>query len=161
MKLIIFTIILSLTSLSYSEDIVLHVNAKYIKHLGVPEGVGCSSSGESEESEEEIICWQFYSWHLYQGKVKRVISGEYKESRITFVISQHSPIVRSYSKNMYIKVSEFEKKEWAEFAGTNLYAKDFGFVESVVCFDTEIGDSFEKAIYYKNEDEVCYDEDDL
>lgn len=89
-----------------AEPLVLLVDVKFTKLLALPKADDCREGIPVKDREDhggDTICWQFADWKLYVGKVKRVISGQYKKgAKIEFALLQHVPISPRYSCNMYV-----------------------------------------------------------
>lgn len=145
------------------QSTVLQVNVKFKEYLDVPLADDCMEKiPESERVVDgmETVCWQFYTWKLYAGSVKRVISGEYKDRKIEFAVYQHAEFDRQYSKNMYIVLQELDSGR-ARTLGTKYYAEDYEFPKTVLCFKRPIDNT---STLFKTPDEeaqYCYDESDF
>ncbi len=152
MKLRFYIVFLVVSINASAEQALLHIKAKFVGHSGYYPASTC-------EDENDCIPWSY--WNIYSAKVKKVVKGEFKERRFKFALLQHSRYVDHVLKDMYVLVGDIRSLELVEQLGTKYYAKDWGFPERVVCFDTDLNSEFPNDSKTIPEYGNCYSEDEL
>lgn len=153
MRYLYFVITLILSVDAFTEDVVLHVNAKLKNNFDTPESRQCHYEGTEED---DISCVGFYSWRLYEGKVKGVMAGYYGGKKIRFAVFQPEKIQRDDSKDMYIRLRQFTEHAMSSRLTTQYYVDDYAFPGDMVCFDQALRRPSNNALAIQTKSGVCY-----
>lgn len=164
MKLFILFILL-LPTISSSEELFLHVKAKHVKHMGIPPIDNCNLGLEKSKSDvqdggEEVVCWQFYSWHMYKAKIKGIVYGEIKSNTIYFAVYAHTKFNEQYLRDFYVRLKPLDA-ERKEFLGVKYYAVEQQAPKKTICLEEKLPEKYGREYVGRDGEYHCYFADDL
>lgn len=80
-----------------SHKLVLRIQVLDTKYTGVEPDTPCP---------EDMQCIQMYGWIKYRARVREVISGDWREAEVTFLVLQHATYVDQFTRDCYVLLDD-------------------------------------------------------
>lgn len=109
-------------------------------------------------------CIPYSLWTIHDAEVKKVIAGDYSNKKIRFVRLQHGQYIDRIREHLFVLVDETDDEKFVELFGTNLVADETAHPVSLICFGTDLVETFPKIERFEHDrgqfkSETCFDQD--
>jgi hypothetical protein len=107
----------------FAEELTAVLDLKFIKDTGITSGVMCYR----DEGED---CHTWSTFYLYDAKVRKVISGELSQKKITVIYGRHA-LLKNNRKNVVVRLKQLRPDAEAQYQ-----IIEFGVAKEMVCFES-------------------------
>lgn len=115
-----------------------------------------------DPGDDEAGCILWNVWHLYEARVKQVVSGEFIGRRLTFAMYAHSQYNDGTFDDWYVALEKFENADTAKKLGTQYFTREPKLPRAYVCFENARASAFDREAFaedprIKLNGNSCYD----
>ncbi|WP_041590169.1 hypothetical protein [Teredinibacter turnerae] len=146
MKKLLALILILLSPLAYTQDLVVVLDLKFIKETEDAAAWMCYG-----ESDEDCHPWAYF--YVFEAKVKKVISGELSKNKIRVLFGRHA-LKKGSHKSVIATLSKLEKSKEADYQ-----ILEWGTIKEMYCFSHDENKIYNVRLESSDIDLKCYEQE--